>query len=117
MRVSEFLTIYRMIKKEARAKWCKKKMKRFKLGLSNLVYNIVNGDESLIYAYEHKKKKSIVCLEVANYSRAHKNCSFLQCLKKMIVPFVSKTNHVATMALKDRRTINGDWYIFIECKF
>ncbi|KYN31822.1 hypothetical protein ALC56_13961 [Trachymyrmex septentrionalis] len=51
------------VQKQARVKWSKEMLKKFNRGRSNLVYNIVTGDETWIYSYEpESKQQSTVCI-------------------------------------------------------
>ena len=46
--------------KQARVKWNKEMLKKFNRDQSNLVYNIVTGNETWIYSYESECKQSTV---------------------------------------------------------
>lgn len=99
--------------KKGRVKWCKEMRKRFNSGLSNHVYDIVTGDETWIYSYEPERKNQSAVWVFQNEQKPTKVVRSRSVSKKMIACFVSKTGHVATVALEDRRTVNADWYTTI----
>ncbi|KAG5325413.1 SETMR methyltransferase, partial [Acromyrmex heyeri] len=45
------------VQKQVRVKWKKEMLKKFNRGRSNLIYNIVTGDETWIYSYEPESKQ------------------------------------------------------------
>ncbi|KAG5305532.1 SETMR methyltransferase, partial [Acromyrmex insinuator] len=45
------------VQKQTRVKWSKEMLKKFNRDLSNLVYNIITGDETWIYSYEPESKQ------------------------------------------------------------
>lgn len=96
--------------KEARVKWCKENPKKFRRGKSNMVYNIVTGDESWIYCYEPETKRQSAQGIFQNEERPTKVKRARSVGKKMVASFFSCTGHVATVPLEDRRTVNADWY-------
>jgi [histone H3]-lysine36 N-dimethyltransferase SETMAR len=99
--------------KEARVKWCQETLKRFNSGSSNLVYDIVSGDESWIYSYEPETKQQSTVWVFQDEAKPTKVVRSRSVSKKMIACFVSKTGHVASIPLEDRRTVNAEWYTTI----
>lgn len=96
--------------KLARVKWCKATLKRFNRGSSKLVYDIVSGDESWIYAYEPESKTQSQVWVFENELKPTKVTRSRSVSKKMVATFISKSGHVATVPLEDRRTVTADWY-------
>lgn len=99
--------------KQARVKWCTENLKRFNSGNSNLVYDIVTGDETWIYSYEPQTKQQSTVWVFQNEPKPTKVVRSRSVAKKMIACFFNKTGHVATIALEDRRTVNAEWYTTI----
>ncbi|CAH1967194.1 unnamed protein product [Acanthoscelides obtectus] len=83
--------------KAAKVNWCQRTLDRFNSGNSKNVYSIVSGDESWIYCEEKPTK-------VIRSRSASKN---------MVATFVSKAGHIATIPLKEQRTVSSDWYTTI----
>ena len=76
-------------------------------GASKDVYKIVTGDESRIYAYEHKtKQQSNVWVFVLEPNPIEVVCGKIS-LKQMLAYFFGKTGHMATVAFEQRRTVNS----------
>lgn len=99
--------------KKNRVKWCKEMLKKFNQGSSNLIYNIVTGDETWIYSYEPETKRQSVVWVFQNEPKPTKVVRSRSVSKKMIASFFGITGHVATVALEDRRTVNAEWYTTI----
>lgn len=96
--------------KAARVNWCRKTLKKFNGGSSNAVFSIVSGDESWIYAYEPETKNQSRVWVYEDEPKPTKVIRSRSTIKKMVATFVSKSGHVATVALEDQRTVNADWY-------
>ncbi|XP_011063839.1 PREDICTED: uncharacterized protein LOC105151695 isoform X2 [Acromyrmex echinatior] len=88
-------------------------LKKFNPGRSNLVYNIVTGDETWIYSYEPKSKQQSTDWVLQNELKPTKVVRSRSVAKQMIACFFSYTGHVTTVALEDRRIVNTDWYTTI----
>lgn len=99
--------------KATRVKWSKEMLKKFNRGASNLVYNIVTGDETWIYSYEPETKQQSSVWVFQDELNPTKVVRSRSVSKKMIAAFFGVTGHVATVALEDRRTVNADWYTTI----
>lgn len=99
--------------KQARVKWCEETLERFNSGASNLVYDIVTGDESWIYSYEPETKQQSTVWVFQEEAKPTKVTRSRSVSKQMIACFVSKTRHVATILLENRRTVNAEWYTTI----
>jgi len=99
--------------KKARVDWCRTNLERFNGGSSNLVYNIVSGDETWIYSYEPDSKTQSTVWSFVNELKPTKVTRSRSVSKKMVASFVSKSGHVATICLEDRKTVNADWYTTI----
>jgi [histone H3]-lysine36 N-dimethyltransferase SETMAR len=99
--------------KVARVTWCRTTLERFNGGTSNLVYNIVSGDESWIYAYEPESKTQSTVWSFVNELKPTKVTRSRSVSKKMVASFVAKSGHVATICLEDRKTVTAEWYTTI----
>ena len=80
---------------------------------TNLVYNIVTGDETWIYSYEPESKQQSTVWVFQNEPKPTKVVRSRSAAKQMIACFFGYTGHVTTVALEDRRTVNTDWYTTI----
>lgn len=96
--------------KSARVNWCRSALQRFDRGSSNAVYNIVSGDESWIYSYEPERKHQSAVWVYEGEAKPTKVVRSRSVSKKMVASFVSKTGHVATIPLQERRTVTANWY-------
>lgn len=96
--------------KIVRVNWCRKTLKKFNKGRSNAVFNVVSGDETWIYAYEPETKNQSRVWVFEDELKPTKVVRSRSTAKKMVATFISKSGHVATIALEDRRTVNADWY-------
>lgn len=96
--------------KAARVNWCRKTLSRFNKGSSTNVYSIVSGDESWIYSYEPENKRQSAVWVFQDEENPTKVIRSRSVSKKMVATFVSKSGHVATIPLQDRRTVTADWY-------
>lgn len=99
--------------KSTRVNWCRKTLNRFNGGSSNAVYSLVSGDESWIFAYEPETKSQSRVWVYDGELKPTKVIRSRSTAKKMVATFVSKSGHVGTIALEDRRTVNADWYTTI----
>jgi [histone H3]-lysine36 N-dimethyltransferase SETMAR len=99
--------------KAVRVNWCRKTLERFNKGSSKNVYSIVSGDESWIYSYEPENKRQSAVWVFQDEEKPTKVIRSRSVSKKMVATFVSKSGHVATIALEDRRTVTSDWYITV----
>ncbi|XP_011063832.1 PREDICTED: uncharacterized protein LOC105151689 [Acromyrmex echinatior] len=75
--------------KQARVKWSKEMLKKFNRGRSNLVYNIVTGDETWIYSYEPESKQQSTDWVFQNESKPTKVVRSRSAAKQMIACFFS----------------------------
>ncbi|KAG5347244.1 SETMR methyltransferase, partial [Acromyrmex charruanus] len=91
--------------KQARVKWSKEMLKKFNRDRSNLIYNIVTGDETWIYSYKPESKQQSTVWVFQNEPKFVHSAT-----KQMIACFFSYTGHVT---LKDRRTVNIHYYTTI----
>lgn len=96
--------------KVQRVEWCRETLEKFNGGTSNLVWNIVTGDESWIYCYEPEKKSQSAQWVFRTEPNPTKIRRIRSAGKKMIASFFSKTGHIATIALEDKRTVTANWY-------
>jgi len=98
---------------DARVKWCKDMLKKFNQGASKNVYKIVTDDESWIYSYEPERKSQSAVWVFQNEQKLTKLVRARSVGKQMVAFFFSKTGHISTVALEDRKTVNSDWYTTI----
>ena len=82
-------------------------LKKFNRGRSNLVYNIVTGDETWIYSYEPESKQQST-LGISKWTETNKVVRSRSAAKQMIACFFGYIGHVTIVALEDRRTVNTD---------
>ncbi|GBP06008.1 Leucine-rich repeats and immunoglobulin-like domains protein 3 [Eumeta japonica] len=83
---------------------------RFKEGASNLAWNIVTGDETWIYYYDPKTKQQSTVWVYRDEPKPTKTVRERYASKRMLASFFNKTGHVATIALRNCRIVNSDWY-------
>ncbi|XP_065070975.1 uncharacterized protein LOC135695728 [Rhopilema esculentum] len=97
--------------KEQRVNWCQFMLQKFNEGKSKRVYDIVTGNESWINQFdpEIKRQSSNWIFPGENPPRKFRRSRSVG--KKMVASVFSKTGHVATIQLEDRRTVNPDWYV------
>ncbi|CAK1603203.1 unnamed protein product [Parnassius mnemosyne] len=91
--------------KAARVDWCRNTLERFNGGKSNAVYNIVSGDESLIYSYKPERKHQSAVWVFEDEVKPTKVVRSRSVSKKK--------GHVATIPLQERRTVTAEWYITV----
>lgn len=96
--------------KRARVDWCQEMLRKYKNGCSNGVYNIVTGDETWIYCYDPEKKQQSSEWVFEGDSRPTKIQQAKSVAKQMIACFFSKSGHVCTVLLNNKRTVNAEWY-------
>lgn len=99
--------------KKARVDWCRKMLDKFNNGASNLVYYIVTGDESWIYAYEPERKGQSTVWIFQFEENPTKVTRSRSVAKRMVACFFTKTGHVATVPLENQKTVNSAWYTSI----
>ena len=83
-------------------------LKKFNRDRSNLVYNIVTGDETWIYSYEPESKQQSTVWVFQNELKPTKVVRSRSAAKQIIACFFGYIGHVTTVALEDRRTVNTD---------
>ena len=66
---------------------------------------MVSGDESWIYSYEPENKRQSAVWVFQDEEKPTKVIRSRSVSKKMVATFVSKSGHVATIPLEDRRTV------------
>ncbi|CAK1593242.1 unnamed protein product [Parnassius mnemosyne] len=93
--------------KAVRVDWCRNTLQRFNRGKSNVVYNIVSGDESWIYSYEPERIHQSAVRVFEDEVKPTKVVRSRSVSKKMVATFVSKKGHVATIPLQERRTVTA----------
>lgn len=96
--------------KEARVNWCKEMLKKYNRGASNPVYNIYTVDESWIYAYEPETKQQSTVWVFQDELNPIKVVRGRSTSTQMVACFFGISGHVATVPLKECRTVNSDLY-------
>ena len=99
--------------KNARIVWLKEMLQKFDRGASTHVYDIVTGDESWIYAYEPESKQQSTVWVFQDEKNPTKVARARSTSKQMIACFFRRTEHVVIVPLKQRRTVNSEWYTTI----
>ena len=93
-----------------RYEWCQYMLQKFDGGKSHRVWDIVTGDETYIYQYdpETKQQSSVWLFQdqapPVKFKRARSTS------KQMIAVFFSKSGHVASIPLLERKTVTSEWY-------
>ncbi|GBP59767.1 Mariner Mos1 transposase [Eumeta japonica] len=82
--------------KTDRVTWCKAMLTMFKEGASNLVWDIVTGDETWIYYYDPKTKQQSTAWFYQDEPKPNKVARHRSTSQRMITSFVYKTEHMAT---------------------
>ncbi|GFU37417.1 techylectin-5A [Nephila pilipes] len=88
-------------------------LEKYIQGTSKAVYNIYTGDESWIYAYEPETKQQSTVWVFQDEAKPTKVVRGRSTSKQMIACFFGINDHVATVALEQRRTVNSEWYTTI----
>ena len=78
--------------KQVRVKWSKEMLKKFNRGRSNLVYNIVTGDETSIYSYEPESKQQSTVWVFQNEPKPTKVVRSRSAAKQTIACFFGYTD-------------------------
>ena len=77
------------------------------------VYKIVTGDESWLYTYEAETKQQSTVWVFEDEPNPTVVALGKITSKQMMACFFCKTDHVATVPLEHRRTVNSEWYTTI----
>lgn len=77
------------------------------------LYNIISGEESWIYSYEHANKNLSRLCVFQDEAKPIKIIRSLSVSNNMVATFDSKAGNVVTVPLRDQRTVNTDWYTTI----
>ena len=99
--------------KRARVDWSEEMLQKYDHGALKLVYDIVTGDESCIYAYETKSKQQLPVWLFQDEPNPTKVACARSFCKQMIACFCGKTGHVSIVPLEQRRIVNSRWYTTI----
>ena len=97
--------------KYTRVKWCTEMLNRFNNGDSNWVSDIVTGDETWIYQFDPQTKRQSSVWVFPDEQPPTKVKRQRSVGKKMVATFFSTGGHLATLVLKDQRTVTAKWYI------
>ena len=100
-------------KEEYVVEWCLHMLCKFDGGRSEQVWDIVTGNKTFVYQYDlETKQQSSVWLfpgesPSMKFTRSRSTC------KPMITVFFTKSSHVASVLLQERKTVNAKWYNYI----
>ena len=87
-------------------------LRKFNGDRSKLTWEGLTGDEPWTYRYDpDTKMQSAVRLFPEEPPPPKKLQRSRSAQKKMVACFFGKSGHVATILLKDRRTVTADWYV------
>ena len=97
--------------RRVRVEWCEFMLRQFNGDRSKLTWEGLTGDETWISRYDRKVRCSqrSDCFRTSPHPRKIKRSRSAQ--KKMVACFFGKSGHVATIPLKDRRTVTADWHV------
>ncbi|GBP47866.1 hypothetical protein EVAR_43558_1 [Eumeta japonica] len=73
----------------------------------------ITGDETWIYCYDPKTKQQPTVWIYGDEPKPIKVARERSASKRMIASCFNKIGHVATVALENYHTVNGDWYTTI----
>lgn len=97
--------------------WCKKVLQKMNRCASKDVYKIVTGNQSWMFIYTHTRMYMNIKLKsnrpYESFKISHiqqKTVHALNTSKEMVTSFLGITEHVATVPLEQRRTVNSEWY-------
>jgi len=96
--------------KQARVDWCRFMLQKFNDGASKQVDMIVTGDETWIYDYDPETKQQSAVWQFPDEEPPTKVKRPRSVGKRMVAVFFRKSGLVAVVPLKERRTVNSDWY-------
>lgn len=96
--------------KEARVEWCRLMLDKYAEGTSKSVFNIVTGDETWVYTFDPKSKQQSTVWCFAGQAQPTKVRQQRSVGKVMVATFFCKTGHLATVPLREQRTVNSAWF-------
>lgn len=96
--------------KRTRVKWCREMLKKFRNGRSKRVSEIVTGDETWIYTYDPETKQQSTVWVFGNEPPPTKVVRDKSVSKQMVAVFFRRQGPVAVVPVRERRTVNADWY-------
>lgn len=97
--------------KRIRVEWCLQMLDKFDSGRSKATAKIVSGDETWVYQYDPETKQQSSVWMFPDDQIPVKFTKSRSTGKQMVATFMSKSGHVATIPLQDRRTVTADWYV------
>ena len=97
--------------KDARVAWCHEMLRRFDKGTSNLVWEVVSGDETWIYCFDPETKQQSAEWTPIGGVPPQKFKRERSVAKQMVAVFVAKSGHVVTVPLETQRTVTAHWYV------
>ncbi|GBP37171.1 hypothetical protein EVAR_31101_1 [Eumeta japonica] len=78
----------------------------YKVGASNLEWDIVTGDETRIYCYDSKTRQQLTVWVFQDEPKPTKEACKKSASQRMIASFFNKTGHMATVSIQRNLTIN-----------
>ena len=86
-------------------------LQKFDGGKSQRVWDIVTGDETYIYQYDPETKQQSSVWLFQDQAPPSKFKRARSTSKQMMAVFFSKSGHVASVPLLERKTVTSEWYI------
>ena len=91
--------------------WCLYMLRKFDGGRLDQINNIVTGDETYVYQYDHETKQQSSVWLFPGETPPVKFKRSRTASKQMIAVFFAKSGHVATVPLLERKNVNAEWSI------
>lgn len=86
-------------------------LRKFDGGRSARVWDIVTGDETFVYQYDPDSKQQSTVWLFPGETPPVKFRRSKSAAKQMIAVFFTKSGHIASVPLEERKTVNSEWYI------
>ena len=97
--------------KATRVEWCQYMLQKFDGGRSRRVWDIVTGDETWLYCFDPETKQQSSVWVFPDEDPPVKFKRSRSSSKQMVASFFTKTGHLITVPLEERKTVTSDWYV------
>ena len=94
-----------------RVQWCLTMLEKCYSGRVNSTWNIVSGDETWVYQFDHEMKAQPSVWLFPGDTPPLKFKRSRSTSKQMVASYIAKTGHIATIPLEERRILTADWYV------
>lgn len=96
--------------KEDHLNWCKFVTEKYDREYSHYIWDIITGDGVWMYQYdpETKHQSTVWVFEEKELPTKFKKAKSMN--KNMLACFFMRSGHLKSKPLKNRRTVNADWY-------